>query len=131
MRPATHTAASRSTTPPWATPLGVLARWGRLLLLGALLGPQSLADSAAHTFRLVGQSPHLLLPGLIAYYTWEDLPFAFRCVYSGLSSVLLVLTTPSSYFLESMPFMVARGEGCSPCRPPQLFKEVYICAYQS
>src|SRR5205823_13088816 len=89
--------------PPWATPLGVLALWGQDLLLDALLWLGCSAHTAAHTFRRGGQSPHLLLPGLIAYHTCEDLPFALRCVYSGLSSVLLVLTTPSPYFLDSMP----------------------------
>jgi hypothetical protein len=37
------------------------------------------------------------LPGLIGYHSCEDLPFAFRFVYSGLSSLLPALTTPSLF----------------------------------
>src|SRR5947209_12693695 len=79
--PATRTTAGYSTALLWATPGAVLALWGRGLPRGALLGPQCLADSAARTFPPVVPGLHLLLPDLIAYHSWEDLPFAFQCVF--------------------------------------------------
>src|SRR5438477_8595405 len=73
--PVTRTATAHSTTLLWATPMVVLALWGRLLPLGALLWLGCLANSALHTFPLAGQSQHLLLSGQRAYHTCEDLPF--------------------------------------------------------
>src|SRR5205823_9555946 len=96
--PATRTAAGHSTTPPWVTPGAVLALWEQDLLLGALLGPQCRADSAAHTFRPAAQNQHLLLPELIGYHTWEDLPFTFTCGFLEVSSLILLLTTPLPLF---------------------------------
>src|SRR5205085_5986119 len=114
----THPAAARSITPPWATPRGVLARWGRLLLLGALLGPQSLADSAAHTFPLAAQSLHLLFPAEPAYYTCEDLPFVCKFLLSRIILSDSCFDNPFPLFSGIYGLYGRPSVGCGPLHHP-------------